>query len=394
MPLNKPVRVICLLKISYMFLDSLKDFTEPVNKAMLNEDEEYREAQVGRNVFAFEEEFPDIAAADVVLIGCAEMRGAGRKVNNNEGPDEVRKEFYRLYQWHNNLQIADVGNIKQGATLQDTYAALKTVIKELAAIGKKVAVIGGSHDLMLAQYQSYADNKQSAEAVCVDALINIDTDSSLPHQRFLMDMLTGEPNYVSHYNHIGFQSYFVHPHMLETIDKLRFDLYRVGHVKERIEDMEPVIRNAGFFAFDIAAIQHSHAPCNTLTPNGFNGEEACTLMQYAGMSSNISSVGLYGYDLSKDVHSLSAKQLSHMLWYYVDGLYKAKQESAISERDNFNHFELAFAEIETSFLQSKKTGRWWMQLPGGSYIACSYKDYVAASQNEIPERWMRAVERS
>jgi formiminoglutamase len=378
-----------------MFLDSLKDFIEPVNKAFLNEDEAYRQSQIGYKIQAYEEQFPDIAGADLVLIGCAEMRGGGRKLSHTDGPDEVRRQFYRLYQWHSDVQIADLGNIKQGATLADTYAALKTILKELKAIGKKAVIIGGTHDLMMAQYGAYADEKTATEAVCVDALVDIETDSSLPQHRFLMDMLTGgDVNYISHYNHVGFQSYFVHPHMLETIDKLRFDLYRVGHVKERLETMEPVIRNAGIFAFDITAIQHSHAPANTLTPNGFNGEEACTLLQYAGMSYSISSVGIYGYDFAKDVQSLTAKQISHMLWYYIDGLYKAKNEAPLSDKDSFNRFDLAFAEIETSFLQSKRTGRWWMQLPGGAYIACSYNDYLLASQNDIPERWMRAVERS
>jgi hypothetical protein len=54
---------------------------------------------------------------------------------------------------------------------------------------------------------------------------------------------------------------------------------------------------------------------------------------------------------------------------------------------------MAFAEVETVFLQSKKTGRWWMQLPDKKFIACSYKDYLLASSNEIPERWLRAQER-
>jgi hypothetical protein len=49
--------------------------------------------------------------------------------------------------------------------------------------------------------------------------------------------------------------------------------------------------------------------------------------------------------------------------------------------------------VETIFLQSKKTGRWWMQLPNKNYIACSYNDYMLASHNEIPERWLRAQER-
>ena len=48
---------------------------------------------------------------------------------------------------------------------------------------------------------------------------------------------------------------------------------------------------------------------------------------------------------------------------------------------------------DPTFLQSKRTGRWWMQLPNKKFIPCSYKDYVTASQNEIPERWLRAQER-
>jgi hypothetical protein len=34
-----------------------------------------------------------------------------------------------------------------------------------------------------------------------------------------------------------------------------------------------------------------------------------------------------------------------------------------------------------------------MQLPDNKYIACSYQDYLLASNNEIPERWLRAQER-
>jgi hypothetical protein len=158
--------------------------------------------------------------------------------------------------------------------------------------------------------------------------------------------------------------------------------------------MEPVIRNAQLFSFDISAIQHSHAPANHLTPNGFNGEEACMLMQYAGMSPNVSSIGLYGYLPLQDHHELTAKQMSHMLWYLMDGISKGKLEANFAERDSFNEFVMAFSEVETTFLQSKKTGRWWMQLPDGKFIACSHFDYLAASNNDIPERWLRAMERS
>ena len=376
-----------------MSVHTIIDFLEPINRYMLSNDEGYKDTQLGKHIQAYEDEFPDITEADLVLVGCGEMRGTGGN-NNTDAPDAVRTAFYNLFHWHKNVTVADVGNVKVGATLQDTYAALKTVVQELIEQGKRVVILGGSHDVTLAQYGAYANLEQIIEASCVDSRIDLNMDSVLPDDNFLMEMLTGVPNYIKHYNHIGFQSYFVHPQMLETIDKLRFDCYRVGKVKESLEEMEPAIRNSQMLSFDIAAIQQAHAPANHLTPNGFTGEEACVLMQYAGMNAQMSTIGIYGYNAALDEHDLTAKQISHLLWYIMDGVYKSKQESALEDRNNFYEYTLAFAEVETVFLQSKKTGRWWMQLPDERFVACSKLDYIIASNNDMPERWLRAMERN
>jgi arginase family enzyme len=375
-------------------LESIIDFLEPVNLYELSDDEGYKDTQLGNHIALNDEYFPDLEKADFVIVGFGETRGVAPSININDAPNAIRKEFYALFHWHKEVDVADIGNVKPGATLEDSYVALKSVVNELIRHDKKVVILGGSHDLTLAQYNAYADLEQIIEATCVDAKIDLSMDSILPADHFLMEMLTGEPNFVRHYNHIGFQSYFVHPTMLETIDRLRFDCYRVGRVKEKMEEMEPVIRNSNLFSFDIAAIQNSHAPANRLTPNGFDGEEACTLMQYAGMSTNVNTIGIYGYLPQQDVHNLTAKQIAHMLWYLMDGIYKGKTESKLEDRDNFNEFRLAFAELETTFLQSKRTGRWWMEVPDGKMIACSHFDYMIASANDIPERWLRAAERS
>lgn len=376
-----------------MSLQTTVDFLEPVNLAYLSDDEGYRDTQLGRHIMANEEDFPDISTADMVLVGCGEMRGQGIEYNNTTSPDAIRKEFYKLFHWHNNVTVADIGNVKRGANLQDTYAALQSVVAELLEQNKRVVILGGSHDITLAQYGAYCSLEKIIEVTCVDAAIDLNMDSVLLSDNFLMDMLTGEPNYIKHYSHIGFQSYLVHPQMLETIDKLRFDCFRVGKVRENIEEMEPAIRNANLFSFDISAIQNAHAPANRLTPNGFNGEEACKLMQYAGMSNKVSSVGLYGYYPENDVHNLTAKQISQMLWYYMDGIFKSKFESRFEDKENFNEFNLVLAEFDTTFLQSKKTGRWWMKAHDGKFIPCSKMDYLIASNNDIPERWMRYAER-
>lgn len=374
--------------------ETLIDFLEPVNIAMISNDEGFKDTQLGKHIAVYDEAIPDISNADMVLVGCGEMRGAGLQYTGTGSPDAIRAEFYKLFHWHTDVTLADLGNVKCGAGLQDSYAALRTVVAELIEQGKKVVVIGGSHDNSIAQYQAYGSLNKIIDVAAVDARIDLDMESMLACDNFLVDMFTGVPNHLKHYTHIGFQSYFMHPQMLETIHKLGFDCFRVGKVKESLEEMEPPIRNSEMFSFDMAAIQYAHAPANHITPNGFTGEEACTLLQYAGMSHNCSSIGIYGYIPEQDQHSLTAKQISHMLWYVMDGIQRGKNEAALDNRQAFDEFTMAFAEVETVFLRSKRTGRWWMQLHDGKYEACSYQDYLIASQNDIPERWLRAVERS
>jgi len=376
-----------------MSLSSIAYFLQPVNLDLLSKDEGYRDTQLGKHIKVYETQLPDISDADMVIIGAGECRGAGYALNDHASADGIRSALYALYYWHAQVTIADLGNVKIGQTIQDSYAALRTVIAELILQNKKVVVIGGSHDLTLPQYHAYTSIPTLVNAVVTDAKIDLDLEARLPADHFLEELFTGLPNHLNHYAHIAFQSYFMHPHMLETIDKLRFDCFRLGVVREDIEEMEPVIRDSHMMSFDISAIQNAQAPANIITPNGLNGEEACVLMQYAGMSWKTSSIGIYGYQAELDRNGLSAIQIAQMMWYIIDGIQKGKKESPLSATERFKEFHIAFSDIDTQFLQSKSTGRWWMQLHNKEWAPCSYKDYLVASKNEIPERWLRALER-
>jgi arginase family enzyme len=367
------------------------EFLESINVASFNDDKGYSDEQYGNHISPYEDELPDLSKADIVITGINEYRGEGINTTRH-APKAIRSQLYQLHYWHTDIKIADIGNIKAGATLADSYAAVKTVLVDLLKMNKTVVLLGGSHDITLAQYFAFRHLDQVAEATVIDSRIDLTGQSSLPNENFLMEMLTGEPNFIKHYNHIGFQSYFVHPRMLETMDKLRFDCYRVGIAKENMEEMEPVIRNTNLLSFDISAIKSSDAPASN-TPNGFTGEEACMLTRYAGMSPVLNTFGIYGYRPENDIKNLTAKQIAQMLWYFIDGKSRNKQEAFFDDKHNFNEYHTAFSEMDTVFLQSKKTGRWWMQLPDKKMIACSYNDYLHASSNEIPERWLRAQER-
>jgi arginase family enzyme len=353
----------------------------------------YQPLQLGSNInFATSRGF-DWEKADMVIVGCGECRGAGNSEYSNSA-DRVREELYKMYYWHTAVSVADAGNIRQGATIDDTRAALLTVLQEIHAAGKIAIVIGGSHDLTMQQYEVFKKVEQMVIASVADMLIDLDEAEEITASSFLMEMLTGAPNFITHYNHIAFQSYYAHPRMLETLDKLRFDFFRLGKVREHIEDMEPVLRTSDLFSFDISAVRYCDAPANINgSPNGLTGEEVCQLTRYAGMSNVLSSLGIYGYNEADDVHNMTAKLISQMIWYFVDGYLVRKTEAALTERDEFILFNVAFTDNDTVFLKSKRTNRWWMKLPDHSFVPCSYNDYLVASNDEIPERWLREQER-
>ncbi len=375
-------------------MQDLRPFFEQEHFIETQQPGTYQLQQWGANIKCATQKSFDWDDADIIIVGCGEWRGADANAEYNNGPDAIREELYKMYYWHKGINIADAGNIRQGATLGDTRAALLVVLREIHDAGKIAVVLGGSHDLTLQQYEVFKKAEQMAVASVADMLIDLDETESVTDRSYLMDMLTGTPNFMSHYNHIAFQSYYAHPQMLETLDKLRFDFFRLGKVREHIEDMEPVLRKSNLFSFDMSTVRYSDSPANINgSPNGLTGEDTCLLTRYAGMSEALTSFGIYGYNHHNDSHNMTARLISQMLWYFVDGYLVRKTEAKLTDREEFVTFNVAFTDNDTVFLKSKRTNRWWMKLPDHSFVPCSYNDYLVASNDEIPERWLREQER-
>ncbi len=355
----------------------------------------YEPSHVGSAVMHPGMEDFDIAAADVVLIGCADWNGRDKSRGMGSGPDIIRKHLYGMYHWHDSVAIADLGNIREGATPADTRSALLAVLKEVHSMGKTAIVLGGGHDLMLQQYDVFRATGQTAVATVVDMLIDLDETEDISDTGFLMEMLTSTPNFISHYNHLGFQIYYSHPQMMDTLNKLSFDMYRLAKLREDWDEIEPVVRRSNIMSFDMSAIRYSDAPCNINgSPNGLDGEEACMLTQFAGLADKLSSLGIYGYDEANDKDEMTAKLIAQMIWYYADGCYirkKGRTEEADAEINL--EFHISLDETDAVFIKNKYNGRWWVRLPQGTIMPCSYNDYQTASSGELPERLLRELER-
>ena len=124
------------------------------------------EQHIGKNILIATKSNHDIDDADVVILGCGEFRNQYPGSDYSQGPDHIRECFYQSYYWHKDVKIADIGNVLQGKTVQDTQAALFTVLDELHSLGKKVILIGGSHDLSIQQYIVFKQKKEIID-MCV-----------------------------------------------------------------------------------------------------------------------------------------------------------------------------------------------------------------------------------
>ena len=260
------------------------DFIAPIHPAHTM-DLPLTEQHIGKNIMFATKEKPDIDDAQVVIIGCGEFRNQYPKNEYSNGPDTIREAFYQSYYWHHDIKIADLGNILEGATPADTYAALLTVLKEPHDLDKEVIVLGGSHDITIQQYKVYKQKEEVIDVCVLDMLADLDSTSNLKYENHLMETLTTTPNYVRNFSLIGFQSYYVNPNVIETLDRFGFDCLRVGKAREKMNEIEPMLRQSAICSIDINAIRFSDAPANrTGSPNGFYGDEMCKITRYAGMS--------------------------------------------------------------------------------------------------------------
>jgi len=345
--------------------------------------------------------FPEYHDADIVIIGVKEDRNAF----NNEGcalaPDYVRKHLYNLFPGSFEPKIVDLGNIKAGFQVSDTYFALSSVVAEMLENNIFPVIIGGSQDLTYANYQAYHSLGQIINIVSVDSMFDLgNSENELNSRSFLSNIILHQPNYLFNYANLGYQTYFVDQEALKLMKNLMFDTYRLGVLRENLEEAEPVVRNADLMTVDVSSIRFSDAPGNgNATPNGFYGEEICQVIRYAGLSDKLTSIGFYETNPQFDRNGQTAHLVAQMIWYFIEGFYNRPKDFPFRNEDDYIRYRVTITDHkeELTFYKSKKTDRWWMEIPLQSeqrikyqrhyLVPCSYQDYQTACTNDIPDRW-------
>jgi len=391
---------------------SLSDFFTPIDAEKIIPKKGYFTSQLGNKIEHFSVDFPDLEEKiDIAIIGVQEDRNAVNNAGCALAPDYVREKLYQLHEGNCNSKIVDLGNIRRGDTVTDTYIALKTVANELIKKNIIPVIIGGGQDLTFAQYLAYETLEQKVDLVIIDSKFDLDDDDKSPEgiqttsESYLNKIFLHQPNYLFNYSNLGFQTYFTSQESLRVMDKLYFDVHRLGELAGNVAVAEPIIRNAGMISFDIGAIRSADAAGNANAgPNGFTGSEACQLARYAGINDKLSSIGFYEFNPAYDSNGQTALLVAQMIWYFVDGVYNRKRDFPLNPKSQYLIYKtsLKHDEHELVFVKSKKSDRWWMQVPypaGGSknerfhLVPCQYDDYKTAVSGEMPDLWWRTFQK-
>lgn len=360
--------------------------------------------QMGRCMDIHTGEAPDTYEKDIAIITVNEQRG-GDPARSSNKLDAIRKHFYSLINPHDNLRLIDAGEVLLGETPEETTQNLKMVVEFFLAQRIIPVIIGGSQDLSIGQYKAYEFLGQAINLAVIDERIDIDhADDAPPRQTWLLDIFSHEPNYLFNYSALACQGHFVNNEIFHTIDHLYFDTCRLGRLRDNFQLAEPELRDADMVSFDLSAIKASDAMgVMDLSPNGVNSEEACQLMRYAGMSDKVSSMGIYNYLHEGDNQELTAQLVAQMIWYFVDGFYNRKHDYPITDESDFMKYivNLSENEYDLTFWKSKKSGRWWLEVPftvdtryeRQQLVPCAYADYEEAMKGILPDKWLRMFEK-
>jgi formiminoglutamase len=265
-------------------------------------------------------------------------------------------------------------------------------------------IIGGSSALIPAIDKALSQLKKRYTLTAVDPRIDFNNERKEPDSfNYLNTILNNHKSTFDHYINIGYQTYLNDQQVINRFLKRRAELVRIGDVRQAIYLTEPLFRDSDVAIFDISAVRQSDSPGTFLpSPNGFYGEEICLLSRYAGISDKLQIFGLFDVNPEYDIRFQTASLAAQILWFFLEGFSQKQYETPVLSAGNSGrfikyHVRLTDLDDDMIFVKSNLTDRWWIELQAdidqNKYVACSHEDYLKANRNEVPDRWVKAMER-
>jgi formiminoglutamase len=381
------------------------DYLNPVSESLLTHIKMQANKTLGQciDIYTTKNGFPNLENKKIAIIGVDEDRASVNNIGAGSDLNEIRKELYQLYPGNWPISVVDLGNISKGNSIEDTYFALGELLTYLIKSKIIPIIIGGGQDLTYANYRAYDQLEQTVNLVAIDNKFDLGSiDEELNSKSFLSKIVMNQPCNLFNYCNLGYQTYFNSQDEIDLLEGLFFEAHRLGEITNSIQIVEPALRDADIVSVDMSSVKNSEAPANNnATPNGFSGAEICAIARYAGISDKVSSFGIYEYNSKFDNKNQTAQLISQMIWYFIEGVNYRANDYPFGLKDNYQKYIVPIEDQVLNFFKSNKSGRWWMEISlndNNKYkrhalIPCTYQDYLSATNQEIPDRWLRTLKK-
>ncbi|SHI69340.1 formimidoylglutamase [Pseudozobellia thermophila] len=379
------------------------DFLVPVEDKVLAHCELLPQQALGKHlrIHTQRDGLPDLKGVDIAIIGVNESRNAFEKKPEKLDISGIRIQLYKLLMGNWNSTLADIGDIEEGATVEDTYFVVKNTLAALIKEGIVPVIIGATQDITYPAYRAFDGIKDLVNLVAVDSRFDFGMDDELiSSHSYMSKIITEKPNNLYNFSNIGYQSYFNAQEEMDLMERLFFDAYRLGDLGADISLAEPVLRNAHMVSMDARAVRASEIGLlDNFSPNGFTGREICAISRYAGFSDKVMVFGIYEMENAMQ----SSQLVAQIIWYFIEGYNFRITESPLEEAENFTKYNVPCDTEQLVFYKSNLTDRWWVEVPSilsshtktnaVALLPCTKTDYLQACDQNIPERWLKAYKK-
>ncbi len=309
-------------------------------------------------IFHSNDDFPNLEGTKMVFF-----------TKNNEFSNLVRNKMSLLFN-HFKTTIVDIGTLST-----DNSSSIYQVISELQD-GFITPILLGIDQTSFLDFCKAMSLENKLETVA-----HISNTAILSTENYAIENL-------------GYQRHLIPKYILDEINDSTTPGLSLGALRANQKILEPILREVNYLHFDLSAVRISDCSSKSKSfPTGLYAEEACQIMRYIGEGLRLKLISFDTSGLSKD-SNFEAMLVAELIWYIHEGIeMRPADHPALSE--DFKEFVIEMNEVDHSliFLQSNKSGKWWLKKEknSNSYISCAYEEYKQSINNEIPDRLLKLL---
>jgi formiminoglutamase len=333
----------------------------------------------------------DILNSKIIIFYVGELG-----LKNVKNFERIMYSLQNLKKFSDNIVLLNLGEFIVEQNPEETFSKLKLVFQHFFQYKINSICITQLPMVSYAMYAAAEELHTNISFSFINENIKIEPEDGLQNVEPIFKILEHQPIILKNINFIAHQNYFSDIDSTRLLEKLSFDFYRLGEIRNQLHICEPALRESDFVHFDLHSLNNCMITgVNSPSPNGLYPEEACQLMRFAGMSPNVKCMSLHGFNSENDKFDLTVKMIAQLIWHYLEGFEYRNEEIPKQKNNDFMEYIVHIDKhIDLVFVKSKKTDRWWMLININQqqfWEPCSYNDYLTASNGEIPNRYTQSI---